>query len=266
MKTILVSTIIGVGILAPMGSFAETPGRGGGERRAGEGRGKQRRQVFSEVWQKVDANQDGFISKEEFDAMPRIKDLPDDKRQHLFKRLDKNGDGKLKKKEMSKMSGSRGRAPMQHLWALDVDKSGGVSLEEFRKGRFFKKLPEERQVELFGRLDTDQDGVITPKDRPVSRDKGRRRPDSGKGRGQQQKSHRQMMRRLDTDGDGALSFDEFCAAPVKKKMTEDEQEDRFEAMDSNHDQKLSPKELRAAASPHMPDRRLKGSPKPKTDE
>lgn len=142
----------------PMGE----PGRGG------DGRKKSEQRRFIHAWKVADQNGDDFISLEEFHAMLRVKNLPEEKRANLFKRLDKNDDGQLGREELARMlrpPGSRGER-MQRLWELDKDRSGGVSFDEFKKGRFYSKLPPERQRELFDRLDTDGDDQITAKDRP----------------------------------------------------------------------------------------------------
>ena len=55
-----------------------------------------RERPFVEVWQAADTNHDGFLAKDEFDVMPRIQNLPEEKRQHLFQRLDKDGDGRAR--------------------------------------------------------------------------------------------------------------------------------------------------------------------------
>jgi len=44
---------------------------------------------------------------------------------------------------------------------------------------------------------------------------------------------------LDENKDGAISFEEFRKSERMAKLTEDEQEDRFEALDRNHDMKLT---------------------------
>jgi hypothetical protein len=89
--------------------------------------------------------------------------------------------------------------------------------------------------------------VITPTDRPkphFNRPDGKPRPNRpdgktpGNGDGPEQ-----INRKLDANGDGALSFEEFRAGPAVKNLTEDEQEERFELLDRNGDQKISPEDF-----------------------
>lgn len=204
-----------------------------------------------EAWKAADKNQDGSISADEFAAMPRIQNLPEEKRANLFKRLDKSGDGILSREEIGKLGNKphdNAGPPMQRLWELDTDQSGGVTLDEFKAGRVFSKLPPEKQEAVFQRLDTNQDGIISPNDRPEPP----RRPDGGKGRpgnrpnrpegGKPDPSRmepKQIIRQLDSNSDGSLTFEEFRLSPMLRNLSEDEQEDRFESMDRNHDLKLS---------------------------
>jgi Ca2+-binding EF-hand superfamily protein len=195
---------------------------------------------FMEAWKQADKDHDGFISKEEFDAMPRIQNLPEEKKANIFKRLDKDGDGKLSLDELSRFGKPHDGPPMQRLWELDTDKSGGVSFEEFKAGQLFMKLSPEKQSEVFHRLDTDGDGLITPKDRPEppfrhpDGKKGPRRPD-----GDDPGEGGQINRKLDLDGDGALTFEEFRKGPAVRNLTEDQQKERFQMLDRNGDQKIS---------------------------
>ncbi len=58
---------------------------------------------------------------------------------------------------------------------LDVNRSGGLDFEEFSRGEFFRKLPEDKRRQIFDRMDTDGDGEVTPKDRPKGPPRGRER-------------------------------------------------------------------------------------------
>lgn len=209
--------------------------------------------AFAEAWKRADTNQDGMISMAEFGAMPRIQDLPEDKRGGLFARLDKNGDKGLSRDELDRFGKTRGDhgVPMKRLWELDVDKSGGVSFGEFTKGQVFQKLPIEKQEAVFKHLDTDGDGLITPKDRPqgsLKREEMNKRQSPGayssdkesKGqKGHDARRTESIIRKFDTNQDGELSFDEFRLSPDLKGLSEDEQEDRFEKLDRNQDLRIS---------------------------
>lgn len=204
-----------------------------------------------EAWKAADKNEDGSISPDEFAAMPRIQNIPEEKRANLFRRLDKSGDGLLSREEIGKLGNKphdNQGPPMQRLWELDADKSGGVTFEEFKAGRVFSKLPPEKQEGVFRRLDTNQDGIISPNDRPEPPP----RPEGGKGRpgnrpnrqdgGRPDPSRmepKQMIRQLDSNADGSLTFEEFRLSPMLRNLSEDEQEDRFESMDRNDDLKLN---------------------------
>ncbi|MEO5917410.1 MAG: EF-hand domain-containing protein [Luteolibacter sp.] len=251
MKTIPVSFLV-AGMLLPVVCLAQPPEPPQGPPPGEEGPHGGPPNPFIEAWKNADTDHDGFISKAEFDAMPRIQNLPEEKRGNIFKRLDKDGDGKLSRDEIMKFGRPHDGPPMKRLWELDVDKSGGVSLEEFKQGDFFKKLPPEKQAEVFHRLDTDGDGLITPKDRPEPPFKGGppgkhpKGPEGGRrgegdddGPGNPEK----LFKKLDTNADGSLSFEEFRVGPWVKDLTEDEQEDRFEKLDTNGDHKISPEDL-----------------------
>jgi hypothetical protein len=107
-------------------------------------------------------------------------------------------------------------------------------LEEFKTSPFVAKFPVERQEGMFRRLDTDDDGQLTPKDRPPHPEgMGPRRRGDGKG----------LLKRLDADADGALTFEEFRKAPFIARLSEDEQEERFEKLDRNGDKKLGEDEM-----------------------
>ncbi len=287
MKRIPLS-LVAAGLLLPVGVYAQPEG-GGPEKRGprqerpggregppdgpGGGRGP-RGEGFEKAWKKADADGDGKISRSEFDNMPRIQKLPAEKRDHIFSRLDKNQDGVLSEDEM-KMGHARpgdAREAMMRFRELDTDGSGGISFEEMKAGELFKKLPEEKQKTLFARLDTDGDGQITVKDkpgppdgRPGKMDKGGKGgkedgPDKPERPDRPPRDARRMLRDFDTNGDGALSFDEFRNAPPNKELGEDEQEDRFEALDKNGDKKLDEADL--PPRPERPERQDGPPPRP----
>jgi Ca2+-binding EF-hand superfamily protein len=225
--------------------------------------GKERRggpeRHFGKGWRQADADKDGSLTLEEFSHLPRIQNLPEEKRAHIFARFDKNKDGILSPDEMKVMmprppyEGSH--AARMRFRELDTDKSGGVTFVELKAGELFKKLPVEKLEALFARLDTDKDGEITLKDRPAGPRHGPGRPDrpdrrdkeskvdrldkGGKGgENRPPRDPRQMLKELDKNGDGSVSFEEFRKAPPVRDLGEDAQEDRFEALDKNGDKKL----------------------------
>ncbi|MGD7652717.1 MAG: EF-hand domain-containing protein [Verrucomicrobiales bacterium] len=172
MKTISVYFII-AGFLLPSVALAgpdrEPEGRDGLDSAEGpEGAPPYRRQMakFAEVWKAADKDSDGMLTWEEFSEMKRVSKVPEENRRRLFERLDKNKNGMLDRREMGKLAKAPGGHPLQRLWEMDLDKSGGVSLEEFTKGKLAAKLPAEKVVELFMKLDTNGDGEVTPTDRP----------------------------------------------------------------------------------------------------
>ena len=256
------------GLVIPAAMVGAQPEDGGERRPPGgpgmeegkEGRGRERH--FGRGWREADADNSGTLTREEFNTLPRIQKLPEEKRDKIFARFDKDQDGILSAEELKVMmqrpSSGGARAAMMRFRELDTDKSGGVSLAELKAGELFKKLPVEKQEALFARLDTDGDGEITIKDKPPGpRDgpgrpgrpdrpdrpdkEGREgRPDKGgkDGDGRPPRDPRRMLKDLDENGDGAVSFDEFRKAPSVRDLGEDEQEDRFEALDKNGDKKL----------------------------
>lgn len=247
MKTITVSLLV-AGILSPVVCPAQAePGK---PHSPGERGQRAAPETPEQVWKLTDLDQDGFISKDEFSAMRRVQKLPEEKREKVFKRLDKDLDGQLSKEELSRFGRPHAGPPMQRLWELDADRSGGISSEEFKAGELFKKLPAEKREQMFRRLDSDADGLITPQDKPEPPPK---RPHSKKGarppEGFEPNEPRTINRELDLDGDGALSFEEFRKGGSVKNLTEDQQEERFEKLDHNGDLKISAADLPPSPPP-----------------
>jgi len=255
MKTIPVSLVLAGSMLTAWALPAppDAPAAGdppmAAEKRPGPPDGERRfKRQGPDFFKRADKDGDGFVSKEEFFALERIAKLPEEKRMKLFERFDKDGDGKLSKEELTKF-GDGPPNGFPRLAELDVDHSGGVSFEEFKASEFVKKLPPEGQEELFKRLDRDGDGQITPKDRPA--EPPHREGRDGEGGGGPDGGLRQILRTLDANGDGAVTFEEFQKAPYAEKIGEDALEKRFEKLDRNGDKKLTAEDL--PPKPEKPD-------------
>lgn len=156
------------------GERGRMEGGGEGERKEGRrgGGGKDGEGMF----RRMDQDGDGGISRAEFFSAPRVERLPEEQRGLIFMRLDENGDGVVSRQEIRRVRDDeeRERRAMGDFRKLDADGSGGLSFEEFSKGEFFAKLPEERRREIFSRMDTDGSGEITAEDRPKGPPRHRR--------------------------------------------------------------------------------------------
>lgn len=119
-----------------------------------------------EMFKRMDKDHDGKITKAEFLANPRFEQIPEEKRDMMFARLDRNGDEVIDREEIRAMQQDAERRAREQFRGLDVDKSGGLNFEEFSKGEFFAKLPEEKRRQIFGRMDTDGNGEINADDHP----------------------------------------------------------------------------------------------------
>jgi len=242
----------GAALLALGGvALAEPPAADGapGARASAEGDRAGGRKFIKRFLEMADRDGDGAVSREEFESLERVAQLPEEGREAMFGRLDKDGDGVIRGEELrrSKPGGPKGargaegrRPPVPRLQELDRDGDGEIVFEEFRGGRFVSQMPEERQRELFDRLDRNGDGRLSAEDGPPrrpGRERGERRPP------------RRDFESIDRDGDGAVSFEEFRAEGPVARLSEDAQEDRFEALDRDGDRKLDREELRPPGGP-----------------
>ena len=167
----------------------------------------------------MDANQDGFVSREEAQSFPRLAGS--------FDAWDKNQDGQLDQAEMTAhREAMRGemRARAQERWkAADKDGSGGLSREEAQAS-----MP--GLAARFDELDTDKDGQVSANEMHGFRMAGPKA---------ERKDMRQRFKAADTDGDGALDLAE--AQTGLPWLAE-----RFASVDANNDGKVTRDECRAA--------------------
>ena len=100
--------------------------------------------------QRMDANNDGMISREEWRGRPKA-----------FDRLDKNKDGMISREELA-VSGDDQR--MGRIRQLDLNNDKQISRDEWKGS-----------AETFNRLDINGDGVITKEELRALRQNRRRR-------------------------------------------------------------------------------------------
>ena len=184
-------------------------GRGDDRRRGDQAMDPERvRQMATKMMQRFDKNQDGFITADEMPAQQQKRKGKQGKGQRgggfdFFYMADKNGDGKVdlfevtaavqqQAKERGGRDRKRGpdpRALKRAIKTFDTNGDGSVTRDEWR-GR----------KESFARLDADNDGVITQ----VEVDTAIKNMKQWRGR-----SGETVFRRMDRDGDGRVSRDEW---------------------------------------------------------
>lgn len=108
--------------------FAQDPQGQPGPRRRGGPNGERR-------MKRIDINNDGAISRDEWKGKPEV-----------FDKIDKNGDGSLTREEF----GEAARRQGGRLDQMDTNNDGAISRDEW-KGN----------PKRFARLDANSDGVIT---------------------------------------------------------------------------------------------------------
>ena len=179
---------------------------------------------MNQVFQRLDVDQSGGVSLEEFESAPKLTNASEEQKNKLFQRLDKNQDGALQPRELKLGKDRKHR---------DWRPKGPLTFEEFITQPRINKLDPEKQQKLFKRLDKNGDNILSKEDR-----------------GSRSKDHPPRKRRkgppsfeqMDLDNDGKISFAEFHEIPHIHNLGEDAAEDRFEALDLDQDGFLSPEE------------------------
>ena len=159
---------------------------------------QQRRQGPRDLYQRMDTNGDGKISREEWRGRPEG-----------FARLDANGDGFLTPDEIRagrfQRQGSDRRGPR----LMDQNNDGRISRDEW-KG----------PAEVFDRLDANHDGFLTREELQAGRRhegrgqhglRGMDQNHDGKITRDEWKGPAEMFNRLDSNNDGVITPDELKA-------------------------------------------------------
>ncbi len=173
--------------------------------------GSQERHRGGHHFFEADANNDGVITRQEFDSG----------RDARFAQMDANRDGQLTREERREMRGhrgGRGGRGMHMLTRADANNDGNITRDEFLA----------RPIEHFDRLDANNDGVISAAERPQ---RGERR-DGERG------EHRERAN-PDANGGHQISRSEFSAMSASM----------FERLDANDDNRVTREEAEAAR-PH----------------
>ena len=183
---------------------------------------RMRRGPLSDRFMKsYDRDMDGKISYKEFASAEKTRNLRAEGKRRLFDHLDKNKDGNITRAELPKGAPHPARRG-------DENGDGKISFAEFCRNPRLKGVSDERLKVMFARMDLNQDGFLT---HPDFARRGGGRAGAGD------------FEKLDLDGDGGLSFEEWRQSPhLKKGAPEEELRRRFEMLDRNKDKKLAPRE------------------------
>ncbi|XP_010678981.1 calmodulin-like protein 3 [Beta vulgaris subsp. vulgaris] len=129
----------------------------------------------------------------------------------VFQMFDRNGDGKITKKELNDSLQNLGiyipdKELTQMIEKIDVNKDGFVDMEEF--GSLYQTIMDERDEEedmreAFNVFDQNGDGFITVEElRSVLQSLGLKQ-------GRTIDDCRKMISKVDVDGDGMVNYKEF---------------------------------------------------------
>jgi len=173
------------------------------------------------VIEKYDVDGDNLLSLEEFSKVKKISHISPEHIQNVFERFDDDNNNFLSEEELpEKEHRSHKGRPSLHL--LDTDGDGKISKEEFIKHKpdHVEEHSPQKAEKFFDKLDRNNDGFLTEEDRLGGHDH----------RGSKHRNHMKM----DTNGDAAVSWEEFKVGPRAQEFPEKARE-LFDRLDKNND-------------------------------
>jgi Ca2+-binding EF-hand superfamily protein len=148
----------------------------GGEEKKERKKGERGKMSIEQIFNRLDTDKDGFISKDEYLASRGAKADPE-KAKARFEEMDTNKDGKLSKDEFSaamkkmmeqrkegKKEGEKAKPkfdPEDLFKRLDTNNDGKLSLDEWKAGPMGKRVGEEKAKARFDQMDTNKDGSVS---------------------------------------------------------------------------------------------------------
>ena len=199
----------------------------------------------------ADTNSDGFLSFDEFSAIPPMVRLAEEHPgapKAIFDGLDANHDGQVDAEEFMQQLRQHDRMPLDQAFRVaDTNADGSISLAEFSAIPTMVELAKVNPngpQQCFIKLDTNADGQLSLEEflaqppcpeRPLPPD---------------------PFATADKDGNGFLSVEEFSAIPAMMelaKMNPRGPQQVFDRLDMNHDQQIGPVEFLLMPPPPAPD-------------
>ena len=132
----------------------------------------------------------------------------------IFKAIDKNGDGKLSKEEILEgydlfFGKNKDKVDIEKMFdAVDIDKSGFIDYSEFVVATMNEKnlLSNEKLQSAFKMFDKDNSGFISSEEIKEI---------LGFGKTLSEEAVNEIIKQVDANGDGQISFEEFSAMMKK---------------------------------------------------